>query len=70
MVKKFWLESLKGRYHMEDLVIDWRIILIWILREIGYADVDWIHLAQDRNQWQALVNAITKVCFRKRRGTS
>jgi hypothetical protein len=26
------------------------------LREIGFGDVDWIHLAQDRDGWQALVN--------------
>jgi hypothetical protein len=26
------------------------------LREISFGDVDWIHLAQDRDMWQALVN--------------
>jgi hypothetical protein len=26
------------------------------LREIGWDDVDWIDLAQDRGQWRALVN--------------
>jgi hypothetical protein len=28
------------------------------LREIGWEGVDWIHLAQDRNQCQALVNTV------------
>jgi hypothetical protein len=28
------------------------------LREIGFGDVDWIHLAQDRDRWQALVNTV------------
>jgi hypothetical protein len=28
------------------------------LREIGWDDMDWIDLAQDRNQWKALVNAV------------
>jgi hypothetical protein len=28
------------------------------LREIGLEGVDWIHLAQDRNQWWALVNMV------------
>jgi hypothetical protein len=28
------------------------------LREIGSGDVDWIHLAQDRDRWQALVNTV------------
>jgi hypothetical protein len=26
------------------------------LREIGFGDVDWIHLAQDKDRWRALVN--------------
>jgi hypothetical protein len=25
-------------------------------REIGFGDVDWIHLAQDRDGWRALVD--------------
>jgi hypothetical protein len=25
---------------------------------IGYGDVNWIHLAQDRNHWRALVNKV------------
>jgi hypothetical protein len=29
-------------------------------REIGCEDVDGIHLAQDRVQWQALVNTVMK----------
>jgi hypothetical protein len=28
------------------------------LMEIGFGDVDWIHLAQDRDRWQALVNTV------------
>jgi hypothetical protein len=31
------------------------------LREIGWGDVDWINLAQDRDQWRALVNTIMKL---------
>jgi hypothetical protein len=26
------------------------------LREIGFGNVDWIHWAQDRDRWRALVN--------------
>jgi hypothetical protein len=29
-----------------------------ILGEIGFGDVDWIHLAQDRDRWQAVVNMV------------
>jgi hypothetical protein len=28
------------------------------LREIGWDGIDWIDLAQDRDQWRALVNAV------------
>jgi hypothetical protein len=28
------------------------------LREIGWEGVDWMHLAQDRDQWQAVVNTV------------
>jgi hypothetical protein len=28
------------------------------LRETGFGDVDWIHLAQDKDRWWALVNTV------------
>jgi hypothetical protein len=28
------------------------------LMEIGFGDVDWIHLAQDRDRWRAFVNTV------------
>jgi hypothetical protein len=28
------------------------------LREIGWGGMDWIYLAQDRDQWRALVNTV------------
>jgi hypothetical protein len=28
------------------------------LEEVGWSDVDWIDLAQDRNRWRALVNLV------------
>jgi hypothetical protein len=32
MHAEFWLESLKGRDHLEDIGVNLRIILKWILR--------------------------------------
>jgi hypothetical protein len=28
------------------------------LREIGWDDVEWIDMTQDRDQWRALVNTV------------
>jgi hypothetical protein len=28
------------------------------IREVGWEDMNWIELAQDRDRWQALVNAV------------
>jgi hypothetical protein len=28
------------------------------LRKIGFGNVDWIHLAQDRDRWRAPVNTV------------
>jgi hypothetical protein len=28
------------------------------LGEVGWGDVDWIGLAQDKNRWRALVNSV------------
>jgi hypothetical protein len=30
-------------------------------REIGWGCVEWIHLAQDRDRWRAVVNAVTNL---------
>jgi hypothetical protein len=31
-------------------------------REMGWEGVDWIHLAQYRDQWQALVSTVMNLC--------
>jgi hypothetical protein len=32
-------------------------------RQIGREGVDWIHLAQDRDQWQAIVDTVMNFRF-------
>jgi hypothetical protein len=44
--------------------------MIMDLREIGREDVDWIHLAQDRNQWRAVVNTVMNLLVPQRQGIS
>jgi hypothetical protein len=36
MCTEFWFESMKGRDYSEDLGVDWRIILKWILEKYGW----------------------------------
>jgi hypothetical protein len=36
----------------------WMGIIKMDLRDIGWDGVDWIDLAQDRDQWRALVNKV------------
>jgi hypothetical protein len=31
--------------------------------EVGWCGMDWIDLAEDRDQWRALVNILMNVCL-------
>jgi hypothetical protein len=42
-----------GRYRRR-----WQDNIKTVLREIGWWSVDWMHVAQDGNQWRAVVNTV------------
>jgi hypothetical protein len=47
----------EGKSHVEDQGVDGRMVWKWTLgRLVG--GVEWIHLAQDRERWRAVVNAV------------
>jgi len=56
----FWRENLRERDHMGETGVDGRIILRWT-QEMGFGGLDWMELAQDRDRWRALVNAVIKL---------
>ena len=45
------------RDHVEGLSLEGKIILKWIFKEWD-GDMDRLHLAEDRDRWRALVNAV------------
>ena len=53
----YWLVNLRETDQWEDLGVDRTIILMWIIRKWNRG-IDWIDLAQDRERWRDLVNAI------------
>jgi len=53
----FWREDLREGVNLGDPDIDETIILRWIFRKLDWG-MDWIELAQDRDRWHALVNAV------------
>jgi hypothetical protein len=54
---KILVGKLEGKDNLEDLGIVEKIILKWI-RWTVLEDVDWIHLSQDRDRRQALLNTV------------
>ena len=53
---------------MGDTGVDERIILRWIFRKWDVGGMDWIDLAQDRDRWRALVNAVKNLRFTQNAG--
>jgi hypothetical protein len=46
--------------YLEDLSVDWRIILKWIFKTWD-GGMDWIDVAQDRGRRRAVVNSVMSV---------
>jgi hypothetical protein len=52
-----WWGDLREGNHFRDIGVDGRIILKWIFKKWD-GGMDWLELAQDRDRWRDLVNAV------------
>jgi hypothetical protein len=58
MLIGYWWESQKERHHLEDQEVGGWTMSKWILDGMGWDGVDWIDMAQYRDQWKALLNTV------------
>jgi len=49
--------NLRERDHSEGPAVDGRILFKWVVKN-WVGGMDWIYLAQDRDRWRALMNAV------------
>jgi hypothetical protein len=54
----YFIQKLEGKRPLAISRRRWEDNIRIDLREIGWEGVDWMHLAQDRDQWRALVNMV------------
>jgi hypothetical protein len=53
----YWRENQMERDHWEDqYVVGWTVLKC--ILEIGWDGMDWVDVAQDRDQWRALVDTV------------
>jgi hypothetical protein len=48
----------EGKRPLEGPRRRWEYGIKMDLREIGWGGMEWIHLAQDRDRWRAVVNTV------------
>ena len=54
----FWWGHLREGDHLKDPSVDWEDNIKVDLQEVECGGIDWIHLAQHRDRWRALENAV------------
>jgi hypothetical protein len=60
----YWWESQKEMKSLGRTKRRWVDNIKMDLREVGWGGMDWIDLAQDMDQWRALVNTVMNLRVR------
>jgi hypothetical protein len=60
-VYKVLAEKPEGKRALGRLRLRWEDNIKMDLQEVGCGGMDWIELAQDRDRWRTLVNAVMNV---------
>ena len=60
-VKVFFVGKSEGNRPLGKLRHRWEDNIKKDLQEVGCGSVDWFELAQDRDRWQVLVNAVVNL---------
>jgi hypothetical protein len=55
---KILVEKPEGKRPLGIPRLRWKDNMKMDLTDIGYVGVDWVHMAQDRYRWRALVNTV------------
>jgi hypothetical protein len=55
---RLFVGKLEGKRHLGRPRRRWMDNIRMDLGEVGWGDVDWIGLAQDRNRWRAVANSV------------
>ena len=61
MYTAFWIGELEGKRSIGRPRRKWKDNFKMNLQEVGSGGKDWIDLAQDRDRWRTLVNAVVNL---------
>jgi hypothetical protein len=59
---KYLFEKQEGKRQLGRHNRRWQDKIRMDLSEIGWKGVNWMHLAQDKNQWRDFVNMVMNLC--------
>jgi hypothetical protein len=60
-VYRVWVGEPEGKRPLGRPKRGWEDNIKMDLQEVGFGDMDWIELAQDRDSWRALVSAVVNL---------